>query len=71
MNREANNPDYSKLQLTNSDIPILFEPKLRKYSDELLTLEWEDKTKRFDKINLIIFSSELNKYYKVEASIKE
>ncbi|MCB1179756.1 MAG: hypothetical protein KDK36_19420 [Leptospiraceae bacterium] len=66
-----NVPDYSKIKLTRSNYPIPFTPKLTKHSEELFTLQWDDFTKRYDTIALIIFSPEKEKYDKIEISITE
>ncbi|MCB1178026.1 MAG: hypothetical protein KDK36_10640 [Leptospiraceae bacterium] len=66
---DDNIPDYSKLQLTRSNYPIPFTPKLTKHSEELFTLQWDDFTKRYDTIVLLIFSPEKEKYDKIEINI--
>ncbi|MCB1176760.1 MAG: hypothetical protein KDK36_04180 [Leptospiraceae bacterium] len=63
--------DYSKLKLTRSNYTIPFTPKLTKNSEELFTLKWDDFTKRYDTIALIIFSPEKGIYHKTEIPITE
>ncbi|MCB1178397.1 MAG: hypothetical protein KDK36_12500 [Leptospiraceae bacterium] len=63
--------DYSKLKLTRSNHPIPFTSKLTKHSEELFTLKWDDFTKRYDTIALIIFSPEKGKYHNTEINITE
>ncbi|MCB1178909.1 MAG: hypothetical protein KDK36_15095, partial [Leptospiraceae bacterium] len=69
--KELNSPDYSKLKLTRSNYPIPFRITLIKHSEELFTIKWEDFTKRYDTISLIVFSPENEKYHKVEMPINE
>ncbi|MCB1177302.1 MAG: hypothetical protein KDK36_06965 [Leptospiraceae bacterium] len=68
---DANDTNYSKLKLTRSNYPIPFIPILTKHSEELFTLQWNDFTKRYDTISLILFSPEKGKYHKTEISITQ
>ncbi|MCB1178436.1 MAG: hypothetical protein KDK36_12700, partial [Leptospiraceae bacterium] len=63
--------NYSKLKLTRSNHPIPFTPRLTKHSEELFTLKWDDFTKRYDTIALIIFSPENGKYHKTKINSTE
>ncbi|MCB1177732.1 MAG: hypothetical protein KDK36_09155 [Leptospiraceae bacterium] len=63
--------NYSNLKLTRSNYPIPFTPRLIKHSEEIFTLKWDDFTKRYDTIALIIYSPGKGEYNKTEISINE
>ncbi|MCB1179741.1 MAG: hypothetical protein KDK36_19340 [Leptospiraceae bacterium] len=69
--RDADDADYSKIKLTRSNFPLPFTPKLTKHSEEIFTLQWDDFTKKYDTIALILFSPEKGSYHKIEMGINE